>query len=504
MEQILNITFPLITDEGQKNILNKKLRVAANIYNDMLDHEMKKYRHMTLSKEWQKANKVLEKFFSTPEGEAYKANKKGKKLPDDVKAVYEYRNQMYIDYGFTKFSFRGDVKHFTERFQSVIPSNMAICTIADRMWTSFDKMLFGFGKTVHFTKVSEFNSFVTNGKSGMRLLKDEKGYYLFFSNRKAHAKEYKIRLKSPETDYDEVVLHEVEKGNLRLIRVLRKKEKGKDHFYCQLTVNMEPFEKLDTDGKPKHQYGTGKVGLNIWRNHVAAVSENAVKYFDLAPNREQHLAKVKAMTRELEEIRRKNNPDNYNENGTVKNGIVVNGKRQRLRWNNTYQYKQLRKRLAEEHRIYAENLKLYQRHLVYELLEMGDEFVLYDTSSYITKKLEYDEENRLSNAEYKKKKDRRKSIEHNAPSQFLSYLDTKLALLDLPVIHRIKVPEHLYWYRHDKCNSDKSYLPEQEVMIQGVCINQTIYRAFLILHYNINGKFYDNMSEAFDKFVLNL
>ena len=117
------------------------------------------------------------------------------------------------------------------------------------------------------------------------------------------------------------------------------------------------------------------------------------------------------------------------------------------------------------------------------------------------KKLEYDEENRLTNAEYKKKKDRRKSIEHNAPSQFLSYLDTKLALLNLPAIHRIKIPEELYWYRHDKYNSDKSYLPEQEVMIQGVCINQTIYRAFLILNYNYKGKYYNDMSDSFDKFI---
>ena len=38
-------------------------------------------------------------------------------------------------------------------------------------------------------------------------------------------------------------------------------------------------------------------------------------------------------------------------------------------------------------------------------------------------------------------------------------------------------------------------------MIQGVCINQTIYRAFLILNYNYKGKYFKDMSDLFDKFI---
>ena len=505
MKQILNITMPLIIKGGMDNMLNTRLRVACNIYNDMLDYKLKRYRALTLSKEWQKSSAAIAKFYNSEKGKEYQKSKKKGKTPDELKVIYEYRKNALKEYGFTKFSFLSDVTNFTKRYRKVIPSTMAQITIAQRMWGAFNKMLYGNGKTVHFIKVQDFNSFATDGKSGCRLKKDNHGYYLLFSNSMQKAKIYKIYLKRPETIYDEIALREAEKGNLKLIHVLRKKVKDTYKYYCQLTIEMDPslLEKIDQSGNYVHTYGSGQVGLNIWRNKVAAVSKNQIKYFDLAPDQENHLKRVSALSQKLEYIRRTNNPQNFNEDGTIKKGIIVNGRKERLSWTLPAEYQQAKKKLFEEHRKYAETLKFYQRDLVYELLEMGDEFILYDTSSFLTKKLDFDEENRLSTKEYQKKAARRRSIAHNAPSQFLSFLDSKLLLRDLKPIERVKVKDELYWYRHDLGVSDKDNLSEETIIIKGIPVNQTIYRAFLILFYDKKNQTYlqPELAENFEIFT---
>ena len=99
-----------------------------------------------------------------------------------------------------------------------------------------------------------------------------------------------------------------------------------------------------------------------------------------------------------------------------------------------------------------------------ELLTMGDHFIMPEVS-FITKKAKFDEDNRLTNVEYKKKKDRRKSIQEGAPAALIARLNQRLAFAEKEDVIRIKLSEDLY--------------------------DHTLYRAFLAYNFNEEIKTFD-------------
>ena len=138
---------------------------------------------------------------------------------------------------------------------------------------------------------------------------------------------------------------------------------------------------------------------------------------------------------------------------------------------------------------------------------MGDEFYIVDTS-FLTKKPEWDEDEPLKQDEYKKKKARRRSIQEGAPASLLTKLENKLVARNLPPIQKINLSDNLYWYRHDTGVPDTGVPNEElfsksDIVIEGVSLEQTVYRAFLIKHYDIMTKTYDQkaMCQNWDDFA---
>ena len=574
---------PLICTNEHKDNLNKRLRVACNVYNNHNTYYKKRYREITLSKQYVKDNKRLQKIYTQLEllkeidrdkkgagdnktkfsMQAWTDNKikiflnnkklaeekiefyesieeKTEKESDDLyqkkfllkqinikiqalESIKEYsykeakayfselekekkdiltaRNELYKEKGLTEYGVGALAIQYASKYDHLIPSNLASITVGGRLWSAYQKMLFSNGETVHYSKIKDFNSLTTNGKSGIRVLKDQKGIYLILSNKKAKtakSKIQKIYLGKAETDYDDYFLREIEKNiedkeykALKLIRIIRRYEKShannlNPHFYVQFTLEAEPYFKKDKNGNELHKVNSGKVVLNLWRNYLVAINDKEIKTYDLAKGQEEYDEEKADLQRRLDENRRKNNPDNFNDDGTIKRGI-------KLTWITDNEYKRLSSQLRELQRKRSVNNKLLKRKIVWELLSMGNNFTTYSINLEAKRKKDkfYEEEPPKQSEMRKKARDRR-GIQNAAPAELKMYLNSRLDSLELSPINEVSTPEEIFWYKHDNDKSGQEYWGKSgSISIANTEVDSILYHAFILYFYNNENKTLD-------------
>lgn len=511
------VEFPLFVEKWQADAMNNRFEIARKVYNAVLSHNLKKLKEIEKTKVYRADSTRLKEIYETEENlnkeianidkeDISKADKKKKKedlkaqiqeLNNERKLIYEKRNNIYKESGLTEFGFTG-LGDYQKPYYNILPSSTFAYTIAKPMWSAFQKYLFGNGNAIHFKKCDTLNSIACNGKSGIRLLQDENGrYYILWANQRGNGRPLKMYVKiEKDNDYEQNMISR----KISVIRIVRRLEKTKFHFYVQLTVEGLPYQKLDKDGNPKRDFSKkGKVGIQIWRNSIYAVSDDEVKSFKLSDG-EEIKEQIKEISSKISDIRKQNNEDNYNEDGTIKKGIVVDGQRKKLKWHDSVSYKEAVRKRRELYRKDKINKSLLHKRIANEILTMGDSFYFMN-ASFFTDKPEWDEDNPLTRKEYIKKKERRRSIQDNAPAQLLRCIDEKLTALTRPFINRIDVPDDIYFYNHLKGCADKNSYSDYRVKIGDKILPHTLYRAFLAYHFDENNNCFFNMDKDFAKLM---
>lgn len=221
---------------------------------------------------------------------------------------------------------------------------------------------------------------------------------------------------------DEVKLtYALERQKLALYALKRKLVKDGTWKYSILLVFDGVPYGVDTVLKNK-----GKVEITLQVEQMAIKAENLGNgksiLFDLS-NDFGFSEKLSELDREIEHIRRVNNPDNYNEDGTNKAG--------RLKWVYTNHYKKLLNQKRYLWHKITKSRKNRFGQIANEIMELGDEFIIYkDDFKSLQKRKDYDPETMKW---YDKRKQKGFEIMFNAPYEFLQVLETKLNYLDVPL-----------------------------------------------------------------------
>ena len=109
----------------------------------------------------------------------------------------------------------------------------------------------------------------------------------------------------------------------------------KFRVFIHIMLEGRPCLKYKKNGDPRHTYGTGRIGIDIGTQSIATVSEKAVKLENLSErNGKSSFASEKKqgrIMRYMDRSRRMNNPENYNQDGTIKEGKKT--------WKNSKSYK---------------------------------------------------------------------------------------------------------------------------------------------------------------------
>jgi transposase len=152
------------------------------------------------------------------------------------------------------------------------------------------------------------------------------------------------------------------RSRVKFVRLVRRKLNGHNRFDVQLVCEGIPYR------KPKHSTGHGKVGLDIGPSTIGLVAPGKAELLQFCDKLQRRDRDIRRWQRTRDRQRRANNPDNYNDDGTIKQGpkTWVVSKRQR----------DSERKLAELHRQQAAYRASLHGELVNPILALGDDIRL--------------------------------------------------------------------------------------------------------------------------------
>lgn len=438
------VTFPLITEKYQETILNKRFEISRQLYNAVLSKAYKRYKSMIETKKYRQLKEQINN-----------VNEKEKKL------LYKQLNEMYKQYRLNEYSLHEDIQEMQHHFSENIDSFTAQ-KIATRVWSAFEDLLFGDGEIVHFKKYGELDSL--EGKSNKTGIRFKDGFLIWNG------------LKIPvKIDYNNPYEYQALKDEICYCRIKRRFIKGKYKYYLQIVFKGVPPMKINKDGEVKRHIGNGTVGLDIGTQTIAIVSNVDVKLLELA-DRVNNIEKEKRrILRYIDRSRRANNPDNFNEDGTIKKG--------KLKWVKSNRYIKAQNKLRELYRKQAD-VREYQHQLLSNyILSLGNKIKVEEMNfKGLQKRSKKTEKN--DKGKFKRKKRFGKSLANKAPAKLLTILDNKLKYFGEKLIKVNTKEVKASQYNHLNCRYNKKKLSQRWNDLNGIKIQRDLYSAFLIQHVN--------------------
>jgi hypothetical protein len=313
------------------------------------------------------------------------------------------------------------------------------------MWSAFDDYFFGSGRQIKFKCKGEWHSMVSQGKSGIRIVDDNwelvrgkcdgRKLYCVYSTK--GGKTIKMPLKLDQKDYYKLEMLDLE--TYKQVRIINKEVRGTLKWYVQITIDKAPVTKYDKGGNEKNPINKGKVGMYIDTSHVVYTTDGE-NFTDISLEDTDtdiyYDTKIKALQQYLDNSRRAMNPENFNEDGTCKKGIYVDGKRYRLKWNFSNGYHRAVADLRDLYRVQSENRKLERIKIANEILYHGNMIAVndYPFQYAAMRKKEIENEN-------DKKKKAGYAVGHNAPAMLVTLIDTKLSSANYGGVTKIKLKD---------------------------------------------------------------
>ena len=465
------VTFPLKTEKYQEDILNKRFEIGRKIYNALVSKTQKRYKEMIKTKRYRNIKSQLKEIYGTTDKSKLKLQKE----------LYKELNQMYKEFGFSEYSFHSDVKEFQKHFKNNIDSRTTQ-KIASNLWRAYDKLFFGNGEEVKYKKINSLNSLEgKTNKCGIRF-KDDTILWNGLS----------IPVK---IDYNNYYEYQCMQNIICYNRIVRKLIRGKYKYYVQIVFKGTPPIKVDTEtGEPKTRIGCGNVGLDIGTRTIAISSKSDVKLLELADRVQNIEDQRNVLLRKLDRQRRINNPNNYNEDGTIKRGV-------KLVWFKSKKYTKTQRQIAELYRKQADIRKLQHETLANYIISLGDN-IFVETMNFSGLQKRSKETTINKNGRINSKKRYGKSLANKAPAMLLTIIDRKLGYdgLKLNKIDTFKCKASQYNHVDDEYN--KKELNDR--WNENVPIQRDLYSAFLIM--NVNEKMdkidRDKCNETYEQFKI--
>lgn len=383
------VEFPLKTEKYQEDILNKRFEIGRQIYNSLVNVTQKRYKEMIKTKKYRELTSSLI----------------GNKKTD--KDIWKQINDIRKQYGMSEYSFHKDVKMMQKHFKDNIDS-LTARKIATALWKSYEKFLYGNGKKVYYKKYGTLDSLEgkSNG-SGIRFKDD----MIFWNG-----------LEIPVIiDYNNYYEYQAMQCKICYNRIVRKFIRNKYKYYVQIVFKGNPPVKVDNEtGEIKHRIGDGDVGLDIGTRTIAIASQSDVKILELADRIQNIENQKRRILRKMDRSKRSTNPDNYNEDGTIKkqgNKKVI--------WNKSNHYIKYQNELRELYRKQAAIRKYQHECLANYIISLGNKvYVEKMNFAGLQKRAKKTEKN--DKGKFMRKKRFGKSLANKAPTMLLTIINRKL------------------------------------------------------------------------------
>lgn len=326
-----------------------------------------------------------------------------------IKTIEKERKELYrqldLDYDLQgKFTFSKLANDYrnSRGYGPYIPSDVA-GKLGIRAWDAYSKVKFNNGAK-HVNLQAPLLSMEAKSDTGL-VIRD--GFFKMGTK----GKQLQVPVLYQETPFEEDVL----RNSFKFNRLVRRFERGRYQYYIQRIFDGVPPERFPI-------LETGTVGIKVGLTTVAVVTKNHTAIYPLAPlstsrwndiKREEEITKLQ---QSLDRKRRANNPNNFNDDGTVKKGRKV--------WVNSKSYLRDKARLNDLKRKERVTRELYQKQLANRISQMGDHFfIMQPESSSLAKRTTKDEITKKGTLKSKTRYG--KVVANHAPYYFFSQLQYK-------------------------------------------------------------------------------
>ncbi len=369
-------------------------------------------------------------------------------------------------------------------------------TKAEDIWCGVEKCLYDDGKTLHFSKYEDLPCVRAKqiNRGIVMSVKDDK--LQFKLGKSIFGIKVKDRFQNDEVsailDYlskseikDKLAIESLQTEGICIstyrpcyATLVPKMIRGKYRIYLHLTIEGKAKPKYDRFGNPRHKFGKGIVGCDIGTQTIAYTSDREVGLKNLSERGnsiQTSERKERLYYRAMERSRKATNPQNYNEDGTIKKGHKT--------WKYSNHYKKLKNKHSELCRINAINRQLAINEDANHLRSLGDVFITEPkNASKLMKRAKETIVN--SKGKFNKKKRFGKSIKNRCPSGFQTTVEKKFKVtggtyIEVPNNYRASQYDHTADDYIKKKLSDRMY-----TLTDGTLVQRDWYSSFLLYCYD--------------------
>ena len=431
----------LLTSKADEGVLDLCLKYAWRIKVQLVKHARKQILKLQEDKHYRE---LLAERLSLK-------GKNGKASSKRRTAIDHELNGIRMSYGLTKHQFKLWVQPLQHRYGRLIDSRTAQC-VADDIWASVDKYIFGNGKQLHIPKRDDVRSVGGNdNKTGIR-----------FRNGRIVWKDLDIQVSRDTSNGYE---NEALTRRVKYCRIIRKQFSGRWHYYVQLVLEGTPPE--------KHTTGSGRVGVDPGTLSMAVASDNGCILTALDDGVADYTKEINRIQRAMDRSRRATNPGNYNPDGTIKKG--------RKRWFYSKNYRNLQRVKRSLERRQAASLRQHHEKLANDILFLGDD-VYTEEMNYKGLQRRAKETTKNSKGRFNRKGRFGRSLKNGAPAMLLSIIDQKLRY-EGKELHRVNTRTfRASQYNHVTDEYVKKRVSRRHNTINGRWVQRDLYSAFLLMN----------------------
>ena len=395
-----------------ENHLEKSFRISSSVYNEGISLGLKRFEAMKRNSYYQE---LLEARRLAKAGvdKLKKAKKKTKGLNQQIKLYDKALLELRKAYGLTEFDLSAYLCQQRRKDGSPY-KQLAACeiqVIAKQAMKALEKVLFYKIKPHKIRFRSKFDldvSYQNNtNKQATRLTPSSKKdiAYRLYIHKKSTFVDIPVKAFN---NYQQYSLLRSEK--IKYVQIVRKTIRGKKFYYLQIVCQGFPHSKVTK--------GNGVVGIDPGISTVAFASQKEVALIDLVPKDITQKEKLlKQLDRKIERSRRVNNPECYDENGTIKKGSRFKSPSNRQ--------VRLRNRRRKVYRSLSEERTKLQGQLINRLISQASSIKIEELNVKGLQKRSRDIRiNPKTNRPFNKKRFG-KAIFRAAPSAFKTVLKTK-------------------------------------------------------------------------------
>jgi putative transposase len=282
--------FPLHVTIAQSHILEARFNAARNIYNAVLSEALVRLSVMRESKTF-KALRAMPK--GKPRTEAFKA----------LNAKYKFTSSQMQKFAETCRDACW-IKHHLGSHDTQ--------TTSLRAFRAVQQYAFGKKGRPRFKQFGTMESI--EGKSNVACIRLRNNIVLWY--------DLLLPLIIDESsDYQRKALE----SPVKYVRIVKREINARILWYAQIVCEGNPPPRKSL------KLGTGETGLDIGPSTIAIVSENSATLTPFCPTIVTPQAQIRRQSRALDRSRRATNPENYDNNGTIKKG--------KKKWQRSNRYK---------------------------------------------------------------------------------------------------------------------------------------------------------------------